>query len=70
VPQYEYMKVSLNTVGPKLADIDLLNELGLAGWRLVVITANSMAYLIRDIPAPADRVPTRRARRPGPPPAS
>lgn len=52
--KYEYMKVDLNIVGPRLADIDLLNELGKARWRLVLITAHNVGYLIRDIPEPTE----------------
>jgi hypothetical protein len=57
--RYEYLKIDLNGL-PKLGDdVALLNDAGREGWRLVMISANSFAYVEREIekeaPAPAPR---------------
>jgi hypothetical protein len=36
--------------GRRLEDVGLLNDLGQARWRLVLITADNVGYLIKDIP--------------------
>jgi len=52
--QWEYRKIALNQLQKKGDDIDLLCEVGLDGWELVAILANSMAYLKRQ--ATRDRI--------------
>jgi H-NS histone C-terminal domain len=47
VSQWEYRKIALNQLPRKGDDIDLLCEVGMEGWELVAILANSMAYLKR-----------------------
>jgi hypothetical protein len=66
MPQWEYRKIDLSDVPPKVADIDLLDDAGREGWELVGITANNFAYLKRpldDVAAAAElpaKQPTRR----------
>jgi hypothetical protein len=57
--QFEYLKIDLSTHHPRSNEIELLNEAGRQGWRLVCIAANMMAYLVREIEEP----PQRRKRR-------
>jgi hypothetical protein len=53
VPEWEYRKIDLNE-RPRMTDeIDLLGDAGMAGWDLVQITANNIAYLKRVIEDPA-----------------
>lgn len=65
--KYEYLKIDLNPVSSKRADIDLINDAARDGWRLVWVTPNSFAYLEREIeeePAPRPkRAYTRRTDR-------
>lgn len=56
MPRYEYNKIDLNS---KSDDLDLLNPAGAQGWRLVFISTNRVAYLIREI-AEAPPPPHRR----------
>ena len=49
MPAFEYEKIDLNYSPRSGDDIDLLNELGEDGWELVVITANNIAYLKRQV---------------------
>jgi hypothetical protein len=65
VTRFEYRKIDLNAASAKVSDVDLLNAAGREGWRVVWITANSHAYLEREIietePAPKPkRAYTRR----------
>jgi hypothetical protein len=60
MPQWEYCKIDLNDVAGKTEDIDLLNEAGMAGWELVSITLNSVAFLKRPIPQSAAAKSTSR----------
>jgi hypothetical protein len=57
--RYAYTKLDLNMIPPRGADLDLLNTAGHEGWRLVLISPNGMAYLMREIeeeaPAPVPR---------------
>jgi len=54
--RFAYTKIDLNAVPPKGSDLDLLNAAGAEGWRLVLISANDMAYFVREVqekaPAP------------------
>jgi hypothetical protein len=57
--QWEYRAMDLNAA-PRGADgVDLLNTAGSAGWKLVTITHNGIAYLARPLAEPAK--PRRRA---------
>ena len=58
MPRWEYSKINLNEVPRKTEDIDLLNEAGEAGWELIGITSNNVAFLKRLIEEPAK--PARR----------
>jgi hypothetical protein len=61
VPQWEYRKINLNDVPRKTDDIDLLLDAGHDDWELVVITANNVAYLKRQIEEqPVARSPRRK----------
>ena len=63
MPQWEYRKVDLNDLPRRTEDIDVLTRAGEAGWELVIISANNIAYLKRSIenPAPAqEAAPTPR----------
>jgi hypothetical protein len=53
MPQWEYCKIDLNDLAGKIEDIDLLNDAGVAGWELVSITLNSVAFLKRLVPQSA-----------------
>lgn len=46
---FEYMRINLNTHPPRSSEIELLNAAGSQGWRLVCITGNMMAYLMREV---------------------
>jgi hypothetical protein len=58
--QWEYSKLDLNDAPRKTDDIDLLNDAGKDGWELVGILSNNVAYLKRQVGAPA---PARTVRR-------
>lgn len=60
MPEWEYTRVNLNEVPRKTDDIDVLNDAGKAGWELVTITANNIAFLKRQIGEPARTAPVRR----------
>ena len=47
--QWEYRKIALNDHSRTRDDIDVLSGLGEAGWELVAITANNVAYLKREV---------------------
>jgi hypothetical protein len=64
--EFEYEKIDLNNIARKGDDIDLLDDLGEQGWELVVITANNIAYLKREVGS----AKKRRARSPSTTPAS
>ena len=67
--QWEYRKIDLSRIDPRLDDIELLNDAGLDGWELLTIMANNVAYLKRCVPvatvqqvsAPASKRGTARA---------
>jgi hypothetical protein len=46
---WEYQKIYLNGHHRRGDDIELLSEAGRAGWELVTVTANSVAYLKRPL---------------------
>ena len=59
--QWEYEKINLSGLPPKVSDLDVLNDAGRDGWELVAITANNIAYLKRNqTPEPAAAKATRR----------
>jgi len=58
--RYEYRKLDLNPLSTKVFDIDLLNAAGQEGWRVIWITANSHAFLEREIAEP--ELPPRQKR--------
>jgi hypothetical protein len=49
VAEWEYTKINLNELPRKTEDIDLLNDAGKAGWELIAITSNNVAYLKRGL---------------------
>jgi hypothetical protein len=49
VSEWEYRKIALNQLSPKMADVDLLNDAGAEGWELVAILPNNIAYLKRQV---------------------
>jgi hypothetical protein len=53
--KWDYLKVDINHPLHKATDVDLLGKAGGEGWELVVITANSIAYLKRPISKPRSR---------------
>ena len=61
VRRYEYEKLDLNNTARRSDEIDLLSQAGAQGWRLVVITQNGMAYMVREIAEP-DALPKSRRR--------
>jgi hypothetical protein len=68
--QWEYRKIDLSGINPKLDDIELLNGAGQQGWELLTITANNFAYLKRPVQVAAAQTastptPRRGAARPG-----
>ena len=50
MPEWEYVKVSLNDLPVKTRPVDVLNDAGAQGWELVTITPNDVAYLKRQLP--------------------
>src|SRR5688572_32420317 len=57
VAEWEYRKIDLNQQHPRRDDIDILNAAGAAGWELVGIASNNMAYLkrlVKDVVAPGE----------------
>jgi hypothetical protein len=52
VTEWEYRKIDLNQLPRKTEDIDLLCDVGKDGWELVLISANNVAYLKRQIEEP------------------
>jgi hypothetical protein len=55
MPQWEYRKIDLNDPPREMSDLDLLDNAGVEGWELVVITSNNIAYLMRPITPRAKR---------------
>jgi hypothetical protein len=55
VTEWEYRKIDLSYLPRKTEDIDLLCDLGKGGWELVLISANNVAYLKRQIEQPQVR---------------
>ena len=51
----EYRTLDLNPASAKIAGVDLLNDAGRDGWRLVLILPNGIAYLERQIKSAAKR---------------
>jgi hypothetical protein len=49
VGQWEYRKIALNQLSAKTDDVDALNDAGNAGWELVALLPNNVAYLKREI---------------------
>ena len=47
MPQWEYSKIDLSNLPPRIDDVDLLDDAGREGWELVGIAANNFAYLKR-----------------------
>jgi hypothetical protein len=47
--EWEYSNINLNDLPRSSDEIDLLNDAGHAGWELVVITSNNIAYLKREV---------------------
>jgi len=56
--EWGYSKLDLNELPRKTNEIDLLNNAGAAGWEVVTITANEIAYLKRQV----GRAPVRATR--------
>jgi len=53
--EWEYLKIDLNDPPRENSDVDLLDKAGAEGWELIVITANSIAYLKRPFAKPRSR---------------
>jgi hypothetical protein len=53
MPEWKYTKISLNDLPRRTDDIDLLSDLGRAGWKLVTIAINNVAYVKREVIDPA-----------------
>ena len=51
--QWEYLKLDLNDIPRRGAEIDVLNRAGGEGWELVTVTSNGIAILKREIGQPA-----------------
>jgi hypothetical protein len=66
--RYEYVRIDLNQHHPRSDALALLGSAGQQGWRLVCVTANNIAYLIREIDDPAAPSTSRRRTRPEPGP--
>ena len=49
---WEYQKIDLNHLSPKAEDVHLLCDVGKDGWELVLISANNVAYLKRQLEGP------------------
>jgi len=49
VTEWEYQKIDLNQLTRQTDEIDLLCKAGEDGWELVVIVANNVAYLKREL---------------------
>ena len=66
MPQYEYRR-STSARPQRWTEIDLLNDAGADGWRVVHITTTGIAYLERVIPDPpkAEATEGRGHREPG-----
>ena len=47
--EWEYTAISLSDLPLEILDIDVLNDAGKEGWELIIITANHIAYLKRQI---------------------
>jgi hypothetical protein len=62
--QWQYRTVDLNDLPPRVRELDILNAAGNVGWELVVITANRIAFLKRQIDddPTLGRAPSRRGR--------
>lgn len=58
--QWEYTSLRLNELPRRANEIDLLNDVGKEGWELVNVTVNNIAYLKRQVAAPAAPTSTRR----------
>ena len=58
--QWEYMKLDLYDVPAKSDEIVLLNRAGNAGWELITMTPNKLAYLKRQIIPDTPAVATKR----------
>jgi hypothetical protein len=56
--KWDYLKIDLNDLPREATDLDLLDKAGAEGWELIVITANSIAYLKRPISKPRSRQKT------------
>ena len=66
MPQYEYKTINLSDTRKRWTEIDLLNEAGADGWRVIHITATGVAYLERMISDPTRaEAPRARATRGG-----
>jgi hypothetical protein len=62
--QWQYRTVDLNDLPPRVRELEILNATGNVGWELVVITANRIAFLKRQIDddLALGRAPSRRGR--------
>ncbi len=57
--EWEYTKINLNESPRKTEDIDLLNDAGKAGWELIALTSNNVAYLKRGLSQQVQSEPAR-----------
>lgn len=45
---FQYHKVDLNAVSDRSSDLDVLNDLGARGWKVIWISPAAVAYMIRE----------------------
>ncbi len=55
---WEYRKINLNELPRRTDEIDALCDAGVAGWELVIVLPNNVAYLKREVGEPAPDVET------------
>jgi len=60
MPQWQYRTIYLNDAPKGSNEINVLNDAGGEGWELIAITANNIAYMKRQIGAPAPSSPRRK----------
>jgi len=59
VSEWEYRKIALNQLARKTDDVDLLCDADHEGWELVVIHANNVAYLKRQLADHVSELPAQ-----------
>ena len=62
-PRWQYLTIDLADLPTRTAEVDLLNDAGADGWKLVCLSSNNVAYLRRSVEDPADAPDDRLRRR-------